>query len=84
MATLVRREARGPLDIFDWLEAPWTILRPVAGHPVRVEDYVEDGRYVVRAIYDNGILEIAMAIASKNGEVSRKIPVMLDQHIKAT
>lgn len=49
MTTLARRESRTPLDIFDWLEAPWTILHPVAGHPVRMEDYVEDGRYVVRA-----------------------------------
>lgn len=49
MTTLTRRESRGPLDIFEWLETPWTVPRPVAGHPLRVEDYVEDGRYVVRA-----------------------------------
>jgi HSP20 family protein len=51
MSALTRRDYRGPLgEMFDWLEAPWAVLRPVAGHhPIRVEDYVEDGRYVVRA-----------------------------------
>lgn len=49
MTMLTRRDSRGPLDLFEWLEAPWTVLRPVGGHPVRVEDYVQDGRYVVRA-----------------------------------
>ncbi len=144
MATLVRRDSKGPLDLFDWLETPWTVLRPVAGHPLRMEDYVEDGKYVVRAelpginpekglevtvskgilnikaerqeekngkhhsefhygtfarsvtlpegadeehmeaMYDNGILQITVPVASKNGEASRKIPVMLHHHIKAT
>jgi HSP20 family protein len=49
MTSLTRREPRVPLDIFDWLEAPWTVLHPVSGHPVRMEDFVTDGRYVVRA-----------------------------------
>jgi HSP20 family protein len=49
MTLLTRRDTRAPLDIFDWLEAPWTVLHPVSGHPVRMEDYVTDGRYVVRA-----------------------------------
>jgi HSP20 family protein len=46
---LTRRDSRTPLDLFEWLEAPWTVLRPAGGHPVRVEDYVQEGRYVVRA-----------------------------------
>jgi HSP20 family protein len=50
MSTLTRRDYRGPFgDVVDWLEAPWTILRPVAGHPMRVEDFITDGNYVVRA-----------------------------------
>jgi len=50
MSTLTRREYRSPFgDMVDWLEAPWTVLRPIAGHPMRVEDFVEDGNYVVRA-----------------------------------
>ena len=50
MSTLTHREFRGPfMDVFDWLESPWTMLRPAASHPLRVEDYVEDGTYVLRA-----------------------------------
>jgi HSP20 family protein len=50
MSTLTRRDRMGPfMDVFDWLEPPWTILRPAAGHPLRVEDYVKDGTYVLRA-----------------------------------
>ncbi|MGO8960450.1 MAG: Hsp20/alpha crystallin family protein [Streptosporangiaceae bacterium] len=50
MSTLTRRDYRGPFgDVVDWLEAPWTVLRPITGHPIRVENYVEDGKYVVKA-----------------------------------
>ena len=50
MSTLTRRDRLGPfMDVFDWLEPPWTILRPAASHPMRVEDYVKDGTYVLRA-----------------------------------
>ncbi len=50
MSTLVRRDYRGPLaEMVDWLEAPWTLLRPVAGHPMRVEDFIRDDCYVIRA-----------------------------------
>jgi HSP20 family protein len=50
MSTLTRRDRLGPfMDVFDWLEPPWTILRPAASHPMRVEDFVKDGTYVLRA-----------------------------------
>ena len=50
MSTLTHRDFRAPfMDVFDWLEPPWTMLRPAASHPLRVEDYVEDGTYVLRA-----------------------------------
>ena len=50
MSTLTRRDYRGPLgEMVDWLEAPWAVLRPVTGHPMRVEDFVRDGNYVIRA-----------------------------------
>ncbi len=50
MSTLVRRDSRWPLaEMFDWLEAPWAVLRPTSGHPMRVEDFVRDGSYVIRA-----------------------------------
>src|SRR5260370_40264561 len=48
MSILTRREYRSPFgDMIDWLAAP--VLRPITGHPIRVEDSVEDGKYVVRA-----------------------------------
>ncbi len=50
MSTLTRRDYRGPFgEMVDFLEAPWTMLRPVPGHLMRVEDFVKDGCYVVRA-----------------------------------
>ncbi len=49
MITLTRRDIGGPLDILDWLEVPRTVLRPAAGHPVRMEDYFQGDSYVVRA-----------------------------------
>lgn len=50
MSTLTRRDYRGPFgDMVEWLEAPWTLLRPTTGHLMRVEDLVKDGSYVVRA-----------------------------------
>ena len=50
MSTLTHRDYRGPfLDLFDWLESPLTALRPPAGHALRMEDYVKDGCYVLRA-----------------------------------
>lgn len=50
MSTLTRRDYRGPfMDIIDWIESPLTVLRPVASQFMRVEDYLRDGYYVVRA-----------------------------------
>jgi len=50
MTALTRREGRGKLpDLLDWMESPWTMLPFTAGAAFRVEDYVEDGHYVVRA-----------------------------------
>lgn len=49
MSTLTHRDRLGPfMEVFDWLEPPWTILRPAAAG-MRVEDYVKDGTYVLRA-----------------------------------
>ncbi|WP_244312682.1 Hsp20/alpha crystallin family protein [Microbispora hainanensis] len=46
----MRRESRGLVpDLFDLLEAPLAALRPMTGQQMRLEDYVEDGRYVLRA-----------------------------------
>ncbi len=50
MSTTTHRGYRGPFgDMAEWMEAPWTVLRPVTANPMRAEDFVADGRYVVRA-----------------------------------
>lgn len=50
MSMPARREYRSPLtDMIDWIESPWTFLHSGAGRPMRVEDFVRDGSYVVRA-----------------------------------
>ena len=50
-------------DFIDWFEEPFLTLRPYLGQPIRIEDYVEDGHYVVRA-------EIAGIDPDKDLEVS--------------
>jgi HSP20 family molecular chaperone IbpA len=50
MSTLIRRDSWNVLpDVLDWLESPFMTLRPYLVQPIRVEDDVADGRYVVRA-----------------------------------
>jgi HSP20 family protein len=50
MSSLTRREYRGPFaEIIDWLETPWPGLRPGTGHPIRIEQFIEGGSYVLRA-----------------------------------
>ncbi len=49
MRTL-HRDARSAVpELLDWLESPLMTLRPYLAQPIRVEDFVADGRYVVRA-----------------------------------
>ena len=50
MSALTRRDGRGLFpDLFEWLEPPYAMWRPFTGQFLRTEDYVEDGRFVVRA-----------------------------------
>ena len=49
MSALTRRESRLFPDLFDWMESPMTMFRPLLGQGMRMEDYVRDGHYVVRA-----------------------------------
>jgi HSP20 family protein len=49
MSTL-HRDARSAVpELLDWLESPFMTLRPYLAQPIRVEDFVVGGRYVVRA-----------------------------------
>jgi HSP20 family protein len=48
--TTVTRKATRPLqDLFDWVDTPMMLLRPLLGQGMPMEDFVRDGRYVVRA-----------------------------------
>jgi HSP20 family protein len=64
MSTIIRRDPRTVIpDFIDWFEEPFLTLRPYLGQPIRIEDYTEDGHYVVRA-------EIAGIDPEKDLEVS--------------
>jgi HSP20 family molecular chaperone IbpA len=50
MSTLLRRDPKTIFpDLIDWFEEPFLTLRPYLGQPIRVEDYLENGHYMVRA-----------------------------------
>jgi HSP20 family protein len=52
MTTPAKRERPMFADLVDWLEGEFPALpmmRPFGGQVMRVEDYVDDGQYVVRA-----------------------------------
>jgi len=50
MTTPTRREPRALLpELFDLLEMPFSALRSPAGQAVRVEEYLRDDAYVIRA-----------------------------------
>jgi HSP20 family protein len=44
---------RDPKTVFpglvDWFEEPFLTLRPYLGQPIKVEEYVEDDHYMIRA-----------------------------------
>jgi len=50
MSIIARRDPRTVIpDFIDWFEEPFLTLKPYLGQPIRIEDYTEDGHYVVRA-----------------------------------
>jgi HSP20 family protein len=49
MSTLMRRDSRPFVDLFDWMDSPMTMFRPLLGQGMRMEDYVTHEHYVVRA-----------------------------------
>ena len=64
MSIILRRDPRTVIpDFIDWFEEPFLALRPYLGQPIRIEDYTEDGHYVIRA-------EIAGIDPEKELEVS--------------
>jgi HSP20 family protein len=50
MSTLLHRDPKTIFpDLVDWFEEPFLTLRPYLGQPIKVEDYVEDDHYMIRA-----------------------------------
>src|SRR5579871_3047414 len=50
MSTLLRRDPKTIFpDLVDWFEEPFLTLRPYLGQPIKVEEYVEDDHYMIRA-----------------------------------
>jgi HSP20 family protein len=49
VGTVTRKESRPFQDLFDWVDTPMMMIRPLFGQGMRMEDFVKDGRYVVRA-----------------------------------
>ena len=50
MSALTRRDGRAFFpDVFEWLEPSFTVLRPFTAQTMRVEEYIDNGRYVVQA-----------------------------------
>ncbi|MGW0592184.1 Hsp20/alpha crystallin family protein [Streptosporangium sp. NPDC002607] len=44
------RERRGLVpELFNWLDMPLSAMQSTAMQPIKFEDYVKDGRYVLRA-----------------------------------
>lgn len=50
MSIVLHRDPRTVVpDLIDWFEEPFLTLKPFLGQAIKVEDYTEDGYYVVRA-----------------------------------
>jgi HSP20 family protein len=64
MSIILHRDPKTVIpDFIDWFEEPFLTLRPYLAQPIRIEDYTEDGHYVVRA-------EIAGIDPEKDLEIS--------------
>ncbi len=64
MSGILRRDPKTVVpDLIDWFEAPFVTLRPYLAQPIRVEEYAEDGKYVVKA-------ELAGIDPEKDAEVT--------------
>jgi HSP20 family protein len=50
MSTLLHRDPKTIFpDLVDWFEEPFPTLRPYLGQPIKIEEYVEDGHYMIRS-----------------------------------
>jgi HSP20 family molecular chaperone IbpA len=50
MSTLLHKDPRTMFpDLIEWFEEPFVTLRPYLAQPIRLEDHMEEDRYIVRA-----------------------------------
>lgn len=64
MSSILRKDPKTMVpDLIDWFEAPFVTLRPYLAQAIRVEEYLEDGHYVVKA-------ELAGIDPEKDAEVT--------------
>lgn len=64
MSSILRRDPKTVVpDLIDWFEAPFLTLRPYLAQPIRIEEYTDDGHYVVKA-------ELAGIDPTKDAEVT--------------
>lgn len=50
MSGIMHRDPRTMFpDLVEWFEEPFLTLRPYLSQALRIEDYIEDGHYVLRA-----------------------------------
>jgi HSP20 family molecular chaperone IbpA len=66
-------------DLVEWFEEPFLTLRPYLAQAIRIEDFVEDGRYMVRA-------ELAGVDPGKDVEItvgSGYLTIRAERHDKA-
>jgi HSP20 family molecular chaperone IbpA len=62
--------ARFP-DLLDWLESPWSAVLPFGpAQTFRVEDYTEDGKYVIRAELPDLDPEKDVEVAVESGRLT--------------
>ncbi|HET9082248.1 MAG TPA: Hsp20/alpha crystallin family protein [Trebonia sp.] len=72
MSTTLRKDPKAVIPEFiDWFEEPFLTLRPyLVGQPIRIEDYTEDGHYVVRAEVPGVDPEKELEVAVGQGHLS--------------
>jgi len=77
MSSILRRDPKTVVpDLIDWFEAPFLTLRPYLAQPIRIEEYTEDGHYVVKA-------ELAGIDPAKDAEVTvgeRYLTIRAERH----
>ena len=76
--------ARFP-DLFDWLDAPWSAVLPSGlAQTFRVEDYTEDGTYMIRAelpgIDPDKDVEVTVESGMLTIHAERRVETKHDRH----